>query len=111
LINLGFDSQSGFLNLIKTPMRPRLDPARDRLLTTLCRLGPSTATALSRALGVSAASPLRFLHEAGDAVVHGGRARSRRYAARRPLRKPSSPGARARAVQLQRQPYARGLAY
>lgn len=67
-------------------MRPRLDPARERLLTVLGRLGPSKSADLARALAVSEASALRFLQEAAPAVVQAGQARRRRYAARRALR-------------------------
>lgn len=67
-------------------MRPRLDPARDRLLTVLGRLGPSKSADLARVLAVSEASALRFLHEVAPTVLQAGQARRRRYAARRALR-------------------------
>ncbi|MFN0186887.1 MAG: type II toxin-antitoxin system HipA family toxin YjjJ [Aquabacterium sp.] len=68
-------------------MRPRNQPARDRLQAVLRRLGPASAPALAAELGVSRATLHRMLVEAGTGqIVSAGQAQRSRHAMRRPLR-------------------------
>ncbi|HSI50871.1 MAG TPA: type II toxin-antitoxin system HipA family toxin YjjJ [Ideonella sp.] len=67
-------------------MRPRNQPARDRLLPLLGRLGPSSAAALAQALDVSVPTLHRLLQEQAGQVLSAGKARRARHALRRGLR-------------------------
>lgn len=67
-------------------MRPVDQVLRDRLPAVLARMGPTSAAALTDALGTSRATLLRVLTEQQPQLVAAGAARRRRYAARRALR-------------------------
>lgn len=67
-------------------MRPRLQTARDDLLTVLRQHRACSASELATALGVSVPTVHRLLAEAGEQVVRLGQARRSRHAAVRCLR-------------------------
>ena len=67
-------------------MRPRLQTARDELLTALRQHRGCSAQELASTLGVSVPTVHRLLAEAEGQVVRLGQARRTRHAALRPLR-------------------------